>query len=75
MSLIHVDFGQDRLLGKEELGNALGRSVRWVEERTAEGMPSRIEGVRRVYKETACRNWLAKRGFGVPRDRDRPSES
>lgn len=69
--VVHVDFGQDRLLGKEALGNTLGRSVRWVEERTAEGMPSRIEGIRRVYTETAARNWLTGRGITVPRARDR----
>jgi hypothetical protein len=61
-TVVHVDFGQDRLLGKSELGKRLGRSVRGVEELTAQGMPSRIEGVRRVYKETACRNWLAAHG-------------
>lgn len=40
-SRVHVDFGQDRLLEKVEMGNALGRSVRRIEELTAEGMPSR----------------------------------
>jgi hypothetical protein len=60
--LVYANFGESRLLGKSPLGKALGRSVRWVEERTAEGMPSSLKGRRRVYKETDCRNWLAAHG-------------
>lgn len=60
MGTVHfIDFGRNEpLLTKKELAARLGYSERWIEHLQAEGMPSRIDGVRRVYKETAVRNWL-----------------
>lgn len=57
--VIYARFGPEPLLSKAELGEALDRSVRWVEQKTAQGMPSTIDGSRRMYYESECRNWLA----------------
>lgn len=65
-NVVYVDFGrEERLLNKEQIAKRLGYTVRTVEKLTAEGMPSEIKGIRRMYKETACRNWLAQRERGV----------
>lgn len=63
--VIHVNFGGDEVsLDKEELAIALHRSVSWVEKMTKLGMPSTIRGRRRVYMESACRNWLGQHERG-----------
>lgn len=45
-------------LTKQELGNRLGYSKRHIEKLTAEGMPSEVEGITRLYKLSTCVLWL-----------------
>lgn len=60
-TVVYADFGRDEIqLSKKELATRLGYTTRHIEKLTAEGMPSEMEGVRRVYKETAARNWLGR---------------
>jgi predicted DNA-binding transcriptional regulator AlpA len=59
--VIPVDFRREwPWLSKREIAQKLGRSVRWVELRTAEGLPSELIGIRRMYRESEVRNWLAR---------------
>ena len=48
----------DRPLSKRELAVRLGRSVRWVELRVAEGMPSSLVNGRRVFVVGDVEDWL-----------------
>lgn len=57
--LVHITFGNEPLIDKAELADRLGYSKRTVEKLVAEGMPSTIFGVCRVFRESAARNWLA----------------
>lgn len=61
--LIHVSFSREpeAVLKKAELAHRLGYTVRHIEKLTALGMPSKIVGRCRVYRETECRNWLSQR--------------
>lgn len=60
--VIFHDFGgREVVLCKTEIANVLGVDVRTIERLTKQGMPSRIEGIRRMFKESECRNWLAQR--------------
>lgn len=62
MTVIHVNFRREPEveLTKDELAQRLGYSRRHVEKLTALGMPSRLVGIQRLYKETECRNWLSR---------------
>ena len=40
----------------------LGKSKRWVESRTGEGMPSRMHGNLRVYRVSVAEEWLIRHG-------------
>lgn len=62
--LIEVDFrrGKEAPLTKRAMALRLGRSVRWLELRVREGMPSYFEGIRRMFVESEVRAWLAERG-------------
>lgn len=58
-TVVHVNFGDSEvLLTKDQLAKRLGYSRRHIEKLTAAGMPSRLRGIRRFYRETECRNWL-----------------
>lgn len=61
--VIYATFGRDSevYLTKAELAKRLGYTVRHVEKLTALGLPSTMDGRRRVYRETECRNWLIQR--------------
>ena len=60
--LVFIDFTRDEpILTKDEIAQRLGYDKRTIERLTKEGMPADIFGIRRVYKEAACRNWLAQR--------------
>ncbi|MFL5900343.1 MAG: hypothetical protein ACJ75S_04020 [Solirubrobacterales bacterium] len=63
--LIHVNFGtHDPLLTKKQLSQhpEIRRSTRWVEQRVAEGMPSQLDGNRRMFRLSEVRAWLADPG-------------
>jgi phage terminase Nu1 subunit (DNA packaging protein) len=60
--LIHLFARTEPWVGKLVLANYLGCSKRQVEKWTAEGMPSRMPGHRRVYRVSACEDWLEKTG-------------
>ena len=63
--MIHIDFGGDEIaLSKKRLAVNLRRSTRWVELRTREGMPSTMDGNRRMFRMTVVRAWLADNGPG-----------
>jgi hypothetical protein len=49
-------------LTKKELAQALGVSVRWIEQRMAEGLPHREIAGKRVFQLTASEAWLRRRG-------------
>jgi hypothetical protein len=54
----------DPWLTKAALGRALGGySLRWVECRLADGMPSRLEGGQRKFLLSEARAWLAVNGW------------
>jgi hypothetical protein len=48
----------DLWLSKKEIAQKLSRSVRWVEMRAAEGMPSEMIGICRMFREPDVREWL-----------------
>lgn len=60
-NLILVDFGgHDPLLSKKQLSRhpEIRRSTRWIEQRVAEGMPSQLDGNRRMFRLSGVRAWL-----------------
>lgn len=48
-------------LTKRQLAATLGYSTRWIEHRMAEGMPSHLQGVRRMYDLDEVNEWLGER--------------
>lgn len=61
-NLAVVDFGgPGPLLSKRQLAQhpAINRSTRWVELRVAEGMPSRLDGNKRMFSLPEVEEWLA----------------
>jgi hypothetical protein len=52
---------------KRTLAHVLGRSVRWINYRVAEGMPSRLTDRGRMFLVPEVREWLRKEGFGEKR--------
>jgi hypothetical protein len=64
--LIHGNFGaHDPLLTKRQLSQhpEIRRSTRWVEQQVAKGMPSQLDGVRRMFRLSEVRAWLVEHGF------------
>lgn len=57
--MIRIDFGGREPLTKAELAERLGYSVRWIEGKLAEGMPSQMYRGKRVFREEEVRAWLA----------------
>lgn len=56
-NLTRVDFGGP--VTKKELAEILGKTVRWVEYRLAEGMPSSLDRRgRRIFSLSEARMWL-----------------
>ena len=67
-NLVLVDFGgHDPLLSKRQLAShpEIRRSIRWVEMRVKEGMPSQLDGNRRMFRLSEVKSWLASRGEGA----------
>lgn len=61
-NVIYADFSNtEPLLSKAELAERLGCSPRYIERLIAEGAPHKVKGVRKMFKETAVRNWIARR--------------
>jgi hypothetical protein len=61
--VIHFDFGRKgALLTKKQFSQhaEIRRSTRWVELRVGEGMPSRMEGNRRMFPLDDCLAWLMR---------------
>lgn len=61
-NLAVVDFGRttEPELTKKQVAAALSRSPRWVELQVRAGMPSRMDGIRRMFLLSECRDWLSK---------------
>lgn len=60
--LVHLHTRTEPWLTKRQLSGYLGRSVRWVEARTQEGLPSRLLAGRRQYRVSECETWLREHG-------------
>ena len=57
--LVKFPTSYDPVLDKRGLGRALGGySVRWVEAKLFEGMPSSMSGGRRVFRLSEVQRWL-----------------
>ena len=54
----------ERWVSKRELASHYGFTVRWVEYRLAEGMPSRLIGSRRRFRISEVDQWLHRRAGG-----------
>lgn len=67
--LIEVNFGRrtDALLSKKQLAAhpSIRRSTRWVEQRVREGMPSQMDGNRRMFSLSEVLDWLEGQGRKV----------
>ena len=66
--VVHVNFGgPGPLLTKSQLAKPpeIKRSRRWIEQRVAEGMPSHLDGNRRMFRVGDVLAWLAGREKGV----------
>lgn len=67
--VIQVNFGRrdDALLSKKQLAAhpSIRRSTRWVEQRVREGMPSQMDGNRRMFSLPAVQGWLEGQGRKV----------
>lgn len=63
--VIAVDFGRSEEIpvSKRELAARLRRSRRWVELRVSEGMPSWVDGNRRMFRLSEVRTWLEENDF------------
>lgn len=64
-NVIPVDFRPPEpeiLLTKDQLARRLGRHHRTIEKWTAEGLPSQIKGIRRVYKLSEAIQWAEDTG-------------
>ena len=65
-NLVVVEFGaaNDPLLTKRQLAQhpEIRRSTRWLEQRVAEGMPSQLDGNRRMFRLSEVRSWLKEHG-------------
>jgi hypothetical protein len=65
-NLVVVDFGGSEVpLTKTQLAAQLNRSRRWVELRMGEGLPSTLDGSRRMFLLSEARDWLAARQKGA----------
>ena len=51
----------DAWVSKKQLAGILDRSIRWVEMRVKEGMPSRMRGNKRIFNVGAVQDWLKNR--------------
>ena len=65
--VIHADFGRTAptTLSKKELAFRLRRSTRWVEMRVRDGMPSHMDGFRRMFNLSEVEAWLEGRERGA----------
>lgn len=52
----------EKWMTKAELAEHLGCGVRWIEMRTAEGMPSAVIAGRRKYRASEVEPWLERAG-------------
>ena len=50
---------------KSELATFFGCSVRWIEDRVAEKMPSAMIAGKRKFRASECEDWLEKEGWIV----------
>lgn len=64
-----IQFRRDPWLTKRELARQLGCSVRYLEYRLSEGMPSRLFAGRRQMRQSAVESWLTANGH-LRRDQD-----
>ena len=66
-NLVVADFGrtEEAELTKKQLATHLRRTGRWIEQRMAEGMPSRFDGYRRMFLLSECQEWLESHGRSV----------
>jgi hypothetical protein len=60
--VIHLFARQEAWVDKLTMAGYLGCSKRQVEKWTAEGMPSRMPGNKRVYRMSVCEGWLRENG-------------
>jgi hypothetical protein len=58
MSLVELE----RWLDKKGLAEYFGCSVRWIEARLADGMPSAMIAGRRKFRASECEEWLMRAG-------------
>lgn len=61
--LVHVNFGRrDAVLTKKQFAQhaEVRKSTRWVEMRVGEGLPSRMEGNRRMFPLDDCLAWIER---------------
>jgi hypothetical protein len=62
IGIMKVDKGPEPWIDKRALASCLGFSKRWVEQRTSEGMPSRLMGGQRRYRLSVAESWLRENG-------------
>lgn len=55
--VVYADFGAEPELTKQELADRLLVPVGTVDRWAKEGLPYRLEGIQRLFKESAARNW------------------
>lgn len=66
--VIHVNFGGgEPPLTKTQLSQhaQIKRSRRWIEQRVKEGMPSHLDGNRRMFRLSEVQDWLEGQGRKV----------
>lgn len=54
--------GSEPWLSKRQIAAHFGFSIRWVELRVHEGMPSQMIGGRRRFRVSECETWIFERG-------------
>ena len=54
--------GSEPWLSKRQVAGHFGYSIRWIELRVREGMPSQMIGGQRKFRLTECELWLTERG-------------
>lgn len=60
--LIHLNTRTEPWISKNVLASYLSCSKRWVEQRTSEGMPSRLLAGKRAYRVSEVEDWLRETG-------------
>lgn len=54
--------GAEPWVSKKQLAGHFGYSIRWVELRVREGMPSQMIGGQRRFRISECESWVMERG-------------